>query len=213
MLLQAMADPRRSTLESTPNAGKPLEYLTDRARRMVLRYVEVGPYKLNPNRDTWEGIVRAIGRQAQTFGWPYCPCQQRTGDAQEDKKFICPCYRHKQDIAETGHCICRLFVNDTYRAEEDQVEPPPARKQDDPWPGITLYGASWCGQSLQARRFLNRRGIPYTFVEIEQDPDAAERVQAWNRGNLSTPTVDINGRILTEPSDDELARALGLSTR
>ena len=59
--------------ENTPSTGKSLEYLIDRARRMALRYAEVSPYRLNPNRDIWEGIVRGIGRQAHTFGWPYCP--------------------------------------------------------------------------------------------------------------------------------------------
>jgi ferredoxin-thioredoxin reductase catalytic subunit len=60
-------------MESAPSAGKSLEYLTDRARRMALRYAEVSPYKLNPNPDIWEGIVGGIGRQAYTLGWPYCP--------------------------------------------------------------------------------------------------------------------------------------------
>ena len=57
----------------TPSTGKSLEYLIDRARRMALRYAEVSPYRLNPNQDVWMGIVRGIGRQAATFGWPYCP--------------------------------------------------------------------------------------------------------------------------------------------
>ncbi|MFQ6001596.1 MAG: hypothetical protein ACE5LG_07995 [Anaerolineae bacterium] len=60
-------------MERTPSTGKSLEYLTDRARRMALRYAEVSPYRLNPDQDVWEGIVRAIGRNAYTFGWPYCP--------------------------------------------------------------------------------------------------------------------------------------------
>ena len=40
---------------------------------MALRYAEVSPYRLNPKQAVWEGIVRAIGRQAHTFGWPFCP--------------------------------------------------------------------------------------------------------------------------------------------
>jgi ferredoxin-thioredoxin reductase catalytic subunit len=57
----------------TPNNGKSLQYLIDRARRMALRYAEVSPYRLNPRQSTWEGIVTALGRQAHTLGWPYCP--------------------------------------------------------------------------------------------------------------------------------------------
>jgi hypothetical protein len=63
----------RNLMENTPSTGKSLEYLIDRARRMALRYAQVSPYRLNPNRDIWEGIVRGLGRQAYTFGWPYCP--------------------------------------------------------------------------------------------------------------------------------------------
>jgi ferredoxin-thioredoxin reductase catalytic subunit/glutaredoxin len=199
-------------VENTPNAGKPLEYLMDRARRMAVRYTEKGPYRLNPSRNVWEGIVRGIGRQAQTFGWPYCPCQQRTGDPEEDKKFICPCYRHKEDIAATGQCICGLFVAPDFRPEAETVTvvTPAVRPEGGAWPPITLYGASWCGHSLRVRRFFERRGIPYTYVEVEDDPDGAQRVRDWNRGYQSTPTIDIDGRILTEPSEEELSRTLGV---
>ncbi len=60
-------------MERTPSTGKTLEELTQRARRMALRYAEISPYRLNPDQDVWEGIVKGIGRQAHTFGWPYCP--------------------------------------------------------------------------------------------------------------------------------------------
>jgi hypothetical protein len=32
----------------------------------------------------------------------------------------------------------------------------------------------------------------------------------WNKGYLSTPTLDIEGRIITEPSDEALSELLGL---
>jgi ferredoxin-thioredoxin reductase catalytic subunit len=60
-------------MKTTPSMGKSLEELTQRARRMALRYAEISPYRLNPDQDVWEGIVTGIGRQAHTFGWPYCP--------------------------------------------------------------------------------------------------------------------------------------------
>lgn len=61
------------TQDATPSTGMSLEELVDRARRMAERYAEVGPYLLNPREDIWRGILQGIGRQAQTFGWPYCP--------------------------------------------------------------------------------------------------------------------------------------------
>ena len=57
----------------TPTEGKGLEELVDRARRMAIRYAGVSPYSLNPDPAVWQGIVRGIGRQAATFGWPFCP--------------------------------------------------------------------------------------------------------------------------------------------
>jgi mycoredoxin len=128
----------------------------------------------------------------------------------EDRKFICPCYRHEQDIAETSHCLCHLFVSEDYMPEE--APNPPPRKEGDPWPPITLYCVRWCADSIRARRFLNKHGIPYTLIDIEEDAEAAQRVSDWNDGNLSTPTVDIDGRIVTEPSDDDLAWLLGLAS-
>jgi mycoredoxin len=127
----------------------------------------------------------------------------------EDRKFICPCYRHQRDIGETSHCICHLFVSDDYRPTE--IGSPPIRKEGSPWPRIVVYGASWCKDTTRTRVFLNRRGVPYTLVDVESDPQAAHKVREWNRGHLSTPTLDIGGRIVTEPSDEELAELLGLT--
>jgi mycoredoxin len=125
-----------------------------------------------------------------------------------DHKFICPCYRHQRDIAETGHCICHLFVDDNYVPLEIPV--PPVREENSPWPHITIYGAYWCKDTLRTITFLHNAGIPYTFVDIDSDVDGAQKVQDWNQGRLSTPTLDIEGRIVHVPSDPELADLLGL---
>jgi glutaredoxin len=126
----------------------------------------------------------------------------------EDRKFICPCYRHEQDIAETGHCLCHLFVNDEYQPVE--IESAPPREVGGDWPRIVVYGAYWCRDTIRAVSFLNRHDIPYALVDVEADAEAAQQVMKWNRGYLSTPTLDIEGRIVTEPSDEELAALLAL---
>ena len=128
----------------------------------------------------------------------------------KDRKFICPCYRHERDIAETGHCICHLFVSEDYRPPK--MESPPIREEGSLWPRIVVYGAYWCSDSIRTRRFLNRHGVPYTLVDVDEDPQAAQKVKEWNNGFLSTPTLDIEGRIVTEPSNEELAKLLGIET-
>jgi glutaredoxin len=126
----------------------------------------------------------------------------------EDRKFICPCYRHEQDIAETGHCICRLFVTSDY--QPPKIDSPAEASEDSEWPRIIVYGASWCTDTMGTRKYLNLHGVPYIFVDVDQEPAAAREVQEWNRGQLATPTLDVDGQIVTEPSDEELGELLGI---
>ena len=127
----------------------------------------------------------------------------------QDRKFICPCYRHEMDIAETGHCICHLYVSDDY--VPDEIDAPPDVGEDNPWPPIKVYGAAWCKDTRRTRMLLNRYGIPYTYHDVDFDPGAFEQVKAWNGGALSTPTLDIAGQVVVEPSDEELAELLGMA--
>jgi mycoredoxin len=127
----------------------------------------------------------------------------------EDRKFICPCYRHHDDIARDGHCICHLFVTEAYEPPE-VVAPPPA-DEDPAWPRIEVYGAAWCRDTIRTRRLLNRYGVAYRYYDVDRLPEAAQRVRSWNGGFLSTPTLDIDGTVVTEPTDEALSERLGLS--
>ena len=78
-------------------------------------------------------------------------------------------------------------------------------------PEITIYGTSWCGGSRRARRLFDSHQIPYRWVDIDLDPEAAKLVEKINRGYRSVPTlVWKDGSTLTEPSEEELARKLGI---
>jgi glutaredoxin len=57
---------------------------------------------------------------------------------------------------------------------------------------------------------LDEHNIPYTEIDIEVDEDAASRVEQWNHGNRTVPTIDIDGTILTNPSPAQLRQVLGL---
>jgi pyruvate dehydrogenase complex dehydrogenase (E1) component len=51
-------------------------------------------------------------------------------------------------------------------------------------------------------------GIPYRYVDIEEDRSAARWVAAQNGVKEKKPTLDINGQVLTTPSDTELMEVL-----
>jgi len=57
---------------------------------------------------------------------------------------------------------------------------------------------------------LDEHNIAYTEIDIDEDEDAALRVEQWNRGNRMVPTIDIGGTILTNPSPAQLRQVLGL---
>ena len=102
-----------------------------------------------------------------------------------------------------------LFVNDDYEPEEMVI--PPVRDEAGSDRSIVVYGASWCTDTRGTIGFLNRSGIPYRYVDVDRDPEAAAKVKRLNRGYLSTPTLDIEGQIVTEPPDEQLAEVLGLT--
>ena len=74
--------------------------------------------------------------------------------------------------------------------------------------GVKVYGADWCEDTNHTRQFLDRLGVPYQYVDIEQDADAAEWVREHNDGKERKPTLDVAGQVLSVPSQHELVSAL-----
>ena len=74
--------------------------------------------------------------------------------------------------------------------------------------GVKVYGADWCEDTQHAREFLDRLGVHYQYVNIEQDEQAAAWVREHNDGRERKPTVDIAGQVLSTPTDHELTSAL-----
>ena len=73
-------------------------------------YAKENGFLLNPDKMVVEGVVRGLLARKEKFGEKYCPCRRVTGDEEEDKKIICPCIYHKDEIAKDGHCLCNLFM-------------------------------------------------------------------------------------------------------
>jgi glutaredoxin-like protein len=81
-------------------------------------------------------------------------------------------------------------------------------------PEITLYGNTWCGSSRRARLLFDQHHIPYRWVDIDKDENAAKYVESINQGNRSVPTIVWpDGSISVEPSNEELAQKLGVKIK
>jgi len=78
-------------------------------------------------------------------------------------------------------------------------------------PQITVYGASWCGGSRRVRLLFEQHQIPYRWVDIDQDEEAAKYIESVNQGYRSVPTIIWpDGSLLVEPSAETLAEKLRL---
>ncbi|MDH6112693.1 mycoredoxin [Kitasatospora sp. MAP12-15] len=54
---------------------------------------------------------------------------------------------------------------------------------------VTMYSTTWCGYCQRLKKQLDREGIAYTEINIEQDPASAAFVESVNDGNQTVPTL------------------------
>ena len=66
---------------------------------------------------------------------------------------------------------------------------------------FTMFTTPWCGYCHRLKSQLDREGIAFDLVDIEQVPDAALTVEQANGGNQTVPTLLFSdGSTLTNPS-------------
>ncbi len=58
---------------------------------------------------------------------------------------------------------------------------------------LTLYSAAWCRDCREAKRFLKQHDIPFTEIDIENTPGAADEV-LQNVGKRAIPQFVIDGK-------------------
>lgn len=103
--------------------------------------------------------------------------------------------------------ISRFFRRD---AEAQQRGPQPVeveRPAADP-PAVTVYTTGWCGSCFMAKRFLQRKGVPYREIDIERVPGAAEEVMRLARGYKTVPTLIIGEAVVIDWDQRAVAAAL-----
>lgn len=74
---------------------------------------------------------------------------------------------------------------------------------------IVVYGTAWCGDCRRAKKLLERRGIDYAWVDVEEQKGAKEELLRLNGGARRVPTLLFpDGSVLVEPSNAELGAKL-----
>ena len=81
---------------------------------------------------------------------------------------------------------------------------------------LTVYSAPWCSDCREAKRFLAKHNIPFTEIDIEATPGAADEV-VRHTGKRAIPQFVIDGEWVQPyiPGQgflyEEMARRLGVA--
>ena len=77
---------------------------------------------------------------------------------------------------------------------------------------LTVYGASWCPHCKRVKKFLAGHRVQYENVDIDETPEAVDRLKELQSGGQIIPTVVYaDGSHDVNPSDDVLATRIGLT--
>jgi mycoredoxin len=81
---------------------------------------------------------------------------------------------------------------------------------------LTVYSAAWCPDCREAKRFLEKHNIPFTEVNVETTPGAAEEI-VKRTGKRAIPQFVIDGEWVQPYRAgrgflyEEMAKRLGVS--
>ena len=75
-------------------------------------------------------------------------------------------------------------------------------------PELIMYTRPGCPFSAKLKAKLALARIPYTSVDIWQDPEAAAIVRSVNGGNELVPTIQVEGVFLSNPTLRQVKAAL-----
>jgi thioredoxin reductase (NADPH) len=77
---------------------------------------------------------------------------------------------------------------------------------------VVLIGSTHSGGTLRIKEFLMRNGHPYSFIDLERDPDVQTLLDSFHIVVSEIPVVICRGQIvLRNPSNQEIADCIGFN--
>ena len=71
-----------------------------------------------------------------------------------------------------------------------------------------MYTTSWCGICVHTKRYLSSKDIPFEEIDIEEHPEHGDRIEEVTGGYRTVPTLEIDGKLMVNPSRREIDSAL-----
>jgi thioredoxin reductase (NADPH) len=82
-----------------------------------------------------------------------------------------------------------------------------------PFEGLRIIGDRWSARTYQLKDFLARNLVPYEFLDVEQEAEAADLVELSGADPEALPLVLLaDGTALVQPSQLDIASRIGLET-
>jgi thioredoxin reductase (NADPH) len=77
---------------------------------------------------------------------------------------------------------------------------------------IVLIGSTYSADTLRIKEFLMRNGHPYSYIDLEHDPDVQSMLDSFHLTANEIPVVICRGQVvLRNPSKQEIADCLGFN--
>ena len=77
---------------------------------------------------------------------------------------------------------------------------------------IVLIGSTYSADTLRIKEFLMRNGQPYSYIDLEHDPDVQNMLDSFHLSASEIPVVICRGQVvLRNPSNQEIADCLGFN--
>lgn len=78
---------------------------------------------------------------------------------------------------------------------------------------VKVYSTVWCEDCKRVRKFLGEQKVFYDFVDIEREASGLFYIERLNKGKIIIPTIVIDDKVFPNPSNVEMAAALGLQVK
>jgi thioredoxin reductase (NADPH) len=76
---------------------------------------------------------------------------------------------------------------------------------------VVVVGSTHCAGTLRIREFLTRNGHPYSFLDLDTEESVQDLLDRFKVGEADIPVVISRGVILRNPSNEQIADALGFN--
>ncbi len=78
--------------------------------------------------------------------------------------------------------------------------------------GVVLLGSLHCADTLRVKEFLTRNGHPFTYVDLDRDPDVQQLLDRFHVVAADVPVLICQGdTVLRNPGNHEIGECLGFN--